>query len=96
MRNLQAVERYVALRLAISAIVFLFATTWILFASEVAAGQTVQVVAFVGARVIPGDGSGPIDNPLQGGGGVEELFALDPGELAERAEVVDAPERGRE
>jgi imidazolonepropionase-like amidohydrolase len=55
-------DRDAAVRVSVLAIVFLCATVLMQSAPAVAPAQEPQVLAFVGGRVIPGDGSAPIEN----------------------------------
>ena len=62
MRDFMIPRRNAILRASLLALVFLLATILAQFAPRIASAQTVQVLAFVGARVIPGDGSAAIEN----------------------------------
>ena len=62
MRDFRIPRRNAILRAALLALMFLPATILTQFALRIASAQTAQVLAFVGARVIPGYGSAAIEN----------------------------------
>ena len=72
-------------------IMLLCATVWISFAPEIAPAQSAPVAAFVGARVIPGNGSAAIENAtiVVRAGKIVQIGAADSVKLPKGAMRVD-------